>query len=211
MCAVLFVAVPQPDHGDFVYAYDELYLRNCDAETFGKEMYHRAQGQLFEAFIIDRHGGAISSMDTGSSTEHAYSEALRRYKVGSEATGANFIWGMDDRKGGVEAVRSWLRLREDGTTKLRIFEDKCPNLVQEFKYYKFERDPQGNITDMPSRKGENHQMDNLRYLACHRPKFVRPKAVPQRINPLVLAMRREKEEHNQYKGGVNLGPLELVP
>jgi hypothetical protein len=162
VCAVLFLAVPRPDEGDFAVCYDELYLQACDAETFGERMFQKCQGQIFESFIIDHRGGRVVEMGSGVSVESQYSEALRKRRVSCHTTGSGFTWGSDDPRAGIEAVRQWLKTRSadnprDQAPKLQIFADKCPNLIEEIKHYRYKR-VNRIITDDPESRGRVHQM-----------------------------------------------------
>src|SRR5262249_10350537 len=56
VCAALFAAVPPDEH--HIYIYDELYIRRCNADIFGDKVAEKVRDHNFQAFIIDRHGGA---------------------------------------------------------------------------------------------------------------------------------------------------------
>src|SRR6185369_13000734 len=118
VCAVLFGAVPPPEEGDFLYLYDELYLKDCNAEKFGFAMKQKSAHQQFQAFIIDYHG-SIRTETVGTTIQQQFSEMLKKYGVSSVMTGFNFLNGSEDVKAGVLAVHGYLRLRDDGTPKLR--------------------------------------------------------------------------------------------
>lgn len=212
VCAVLFLAVPRPDEGDFVFCYDELYIQGCDAETFGEKMAHKCAGQIFEAFLIDHQGGRVVEMGSGASVESQYSDALRKRKLASIVTGAGFAWGAPDPKAGVEAVRQWLKPRHaeqarDRMPKLQIFPDKCPNLIEEIKHYRYKRVSR-IITDDPESRGRVHQMANLRYLAMYNPKWVRPRTGKGALGGAILAFRDKMQKKKETVGSksVNLGP-----
>jgi len=61
--AVLFAAVPPTD--DMVLLYDQLYIRQCNAQIFGEEFEKKARDHQFHAFIIDAHGGRIRDIGSG--------------------------------------------------------------------------------------------------------------------------------------------------
>lgn len=208
VCAVLFAAVPPPEEGDFVYLYDELYLQNADAEQFGQRMGRKAVGQSFEAFVIDHHGGRVTEMGSGWTVERQYSRALQKNKVRSRKTGFGFVWGCDDVAAGVEAFRSWLQIREDGTTKLRVLRGKLPNFEWEIRHFRYKR-VGGLVTDKPEERGRVHQMANCRYLAMYHPRWVRSKGVGKRLDPVLQALKDKRERVRRKEGGtggVNLGP-----
>jgi phage terminase large subunit-like protein len=212
VCAVLFLAIPRPDDGDFAYCYDELYIQGCDAETFGEKMAHKCQGQSFEAFLIDHQGGRVVEMGSGMSVEAQYSEALRKRRISSEVTGAGFAWGAPEPKAGVEAIRSWLKSRaadtkRDQMPKLRIFPDKCPNLIEEIKHYRYKRVSRV-VTDDPESRGRVHLMACLRYLALYQPKWVRARTGKGALGGAILAFRDKMKNKKERAGpkAVNLGP-----
>jgi hypothetical protein len=212
VCAVLFLAVPSPEEGNFVVCYDELYIQGCDAETFGEKMAHKCRGQNFEAFIIDHQGGRVVEMGSGVSVETQYMDALRKRKISCELTGCNFTWGAPDPKAGVEAVRQWLKVRHadskrDQLPKLQIFADKCPNLIEEIKHYRYKRVSR-IITDDPESRGRVHQMANLRYLAMYDPKWVKPRSGKGTLGGAILAFKGKMARKKDAVGpkSVNLGP-----
>lgn len=201
VCAVLFAAVPPDNH--HVYVYDELYLLECNAARFGEAVAARAQGQDFEGFIIDGHMGRHTQVGSGQTVEQAYSDALRHNKVRSRRTGHGFVWGSDDIVGGIEAIKGWLRIRPDGTTKLRIFRDACKNLDSELKRYHYTR-VDGRPSDKPHQRGAVHTVDDLRYLALFDPRWVANKPGSYRGEGAFLAFKA-KQKKNQS------GALALVP
>lgn len=174
VCAVLFAAVPPPDEGDFVYLYDELYMRNCTADQYGAKMKEKSEGQVFYDFIIDHQGARVRDAGQGRSIESQYSEALSRYKVSCKLNGVGFSHGVPDVRAGVEAIRELIRVREDGTTKLRYFKDRMPNFDWEMKHWHYKRNPDGTLKDDPEDRGRVHLAACIRYLALYRPKYQRP-------------------------------------
>jgi hypothetical protein len=169
ICAVLFAAVPPPRVGDFVLAYDELYLRNCDVQKFGKAVSDKASGYSFYAFLIDDHGSRIRTAVSSKTIRQQYSEELRNRNVESESTGHGFIPGSDDVQGRINAVRTWLSIRDDGTTRFRILRGACPNMETEFNDYR-KKISGREILDDPIAK-RNHLMNCLEYLAAYNPRF----------------------------------------
>lgn len=211
VCAVLFAAVPPPDDGDFVYLYDELYITNADAEQFGRRASEKVAQQPMYEFIIDHKGGQISEMGSGVTVEQRYINALRKHKVKSIVTGYGFTWGASNIESGVEAVRSWLMVRPDGTAKVRIIVERCPNLCWEMERYRY-REVNGILTDKTQETGRVHQCANFRYLAMRNPQYVRHGVTKARPSPAVLALQHKKdrawEKLRADRGGdyVRLGP-----
>jgi hypothetical protein len=176
--AALFAAVPPPQLGNFVLAYDELYIRNCTAKKFADAAAKKAGGQEFRAFIIDDHGSRAREAGTGLSVRQQYSQELRRVQLRSEITGYGFIKGSDEVFGRTTEVRRWLTLRDDGTTRFRVLQNKCPQMIREFRNYK-KRVAADESQDRPI-KANDHLMNCLEYLAPHNPRYYKPKkSVPE--------------------------------
>ncbi len=199
VCAVMFAAVPPPSFGDYVYFYDELYIRNADVSKFGAGMAEKCSSQNMEAFIIDDHGSRRSEM-IGKTIRQQFSDELRRRGVSSNRTKHGFIAGSDDIQGRNMAFRGWLRPRADGTTKLRVVRGKLPNFEHEIKYYRRKR-IKGVVQDEPDARN-NHQMDNCGYLAhCKSLRYARPKPAPKRVPPALAYLKRKKENRRARNGG----------
>lgn len=206
VCAVLFAAVPPPPERE-TYFYDELYIKHCDAATFGEKMRHKTAGQIFHAFLMDSHGGNITQVGSGRTVEEQYSEALKKNNVRSTKTGFGFIWGSDDVEGGIEAFRSWLRIGETGKPRLRVLATRLENFIYEISRYHYKRDPDGTLTDKPNQKRANHLMDAARYLASYDPHYYRPPKV-ERMSAVALWVKADKEKEKNKAGGefVHFGP-----
>ncbi len=136
VCAVLFAFVPPPGYGDVVVAYDELYLKQCDAAKFARAVEPKVAGHQFHAFIIDDHGSRVTQLGSGLTVRQQYSDELRARRIASRITGHGFLKGSDDVPARSAEVRRWLARRPDGTTRFRFFRDTMPNLVSEFRNYR---------------------------------------------------------------------------
>jgi hypothetical protein len=210
VCAVLFMAIPPEDHGDYGYIYDELYIQNCDAELFGERMEVKCQGQQFQAFIIDGQEARKGDTGSGRTIEEQYCEALRKRKIASVATGSGFEWGGSDVRSGIEAIRLWLRVREDGTAKLRVMQSRVPNFVDEIKHYRYKRiaikGQRSIVTDKPEDRGRVHQMANLRYLIQSYPMYVAPKGGIAKKSPIIELLKKRRDKDRENRPLVMLGP-----
>jgi hypothetical protein len=204
VCAVLFAAVP-PDE-DAVYLYDELYLKNCSADMYGREVAVKTRNQQFWAFVIDHQGGRHTEAGSGRTIEDQYSEALRRYKIACETSGCAFTWGSPDKKAGVEAVRDWLRIRGSGKPKLRILRDRLPNFCREMKHFRYKKTKEGPNDD-PVDRGDVHLMACARYLALYGPRYHKM-PVGKRGATGALAAYQAKQKKKDKTRSINLGPSE---
>lgn len=204
ICAVLFAAVP-PDE-KHVYLFDELYIRECNANLFGEHMARKTAHQTFQAFIIDAHMAIATQVGVGRTVEQQYQQALLENKVKSVSTGHGFIYGSDDITAGVLAVHDLLRLREDGTPKLQLLEGMCPNFIHEVERYNRKRDKFG-VMDKPDQRRHSHCQDCCRYLALFRPRYVKPVKVKQSVGGAVKALRDKQKKRKGDDGNyIKLGP-----
>jgi hypothetical protein len=203
--AVLFAAVP-PD-GSMVLAYDELYIRNCNAVIFGQEMQHKALGTQFYAFLIDSHGARLTDIGSGKSPQDQYTEQLSLLGIRSQVTGASFIPGSDDIQAGLHAVRTAMHIRPDGTPRLRILRGALPNLERELKRYKKKCAFVAGttiVTDEPNKRGDFHLVDCLRYLCAYEPRYHAP--VKQQDDPWWVEWKKQRDKAKNKSGVVYLAP-----
>jgi hypothetical protein len=200
VCAVLFAAVPPPEEGDRVILYDELYLHECNAVMFAEGMKLKSRDGEFYAFVIDAHMGIHTELGSGRTVAEQYMTALREAGVASQTTGSGFVFGSDNVLAGISAVHSLMRVREDGTTRLKVVRDACPNLEWEIKRYHKRRDKNG-VSEMPNQKKNNHLMDALRYLAMLEPKYHAPRTVKREASGAVRAYREKLRQRREQEGG----------
>ncbi len=210
VCAVLFAAVPPPEHElhPTVLVYDELYLKGCDAVMFAVNVKARTDGQQIQAAIIDPHGSAITDIGSGKNVGQQYADELKAVNFWAAGTGHQFLLGSDDKAAGRLKVHGWLRVQEEtNRPRLRVLSGRCENLIEEFKRYVKKRIG-GQVIDEPNDRRWNHLMDCLRYLALHDPKWVRPVAQKPRPGPALAAFRAKEARRAKRDGGgfVRLGP-----
>ena len=203
--AVLFAAVPPSE--DFLLLYDELYIRNCNASIFAAEFHKKAQGQQFYSFLIDAHGARLTDIGSGKSPQEQYTEQLAALGIRSKATGSSFIPGSDDIQGGLQAVRNMLHIRPDGTARLRFLRGSVPNMEREMKRYKKKCAYVAGttvVTDEPSKRGEFHLVDCLRYLCAYEPRH--HKIDPVVAMPWWYSWKQRREKEKNQSGVVYLAP-----
>jgi hypothetical protein len=204
--AGLFLAVPPPEpFGDYVLAYDELYVQQAHVEDFSDQAAKKMEGQAFYAFVIDDHGSRTHNAQSRVTLREQLAGEFKRRRISSETTGHNFILGCDDVEGRCSIVRSWLRIRECGTPKFRVLVNRCPNLVREFTGY-YRKIVDGVITDRP-RSTKFHLMDCLGYGAAHNPKYFRVSLPEKQWSPAYAAFMRDKKRAQEQGGDrIYLGP-----
>lgn len=174
--AVLFAAVP-PDE-DMVLLYDQLYIRQCNAQIFGEKFAEKVGHQKFQAFLIDMHGGRLRDIGSGRLPVDLYTEQLRNRNIRSAVTGSSFLAACDDIPARMTATQSMLHIRPSGTPKLRVLRGACPDLERELKRYKKKTTYVAGmhvVTDAPNTKGEVHACQCLEYLCAYNPRYHRPK------------------------------------
>lgn len=199
VCAVLFGAVPPPPL-DFQLLYDELYLKDCTAAIFAKEMEAKCQGKTFQAFLIDPNMALVTDVGYGKAVGEQYTLELRKRGVSSVQTGSSFIYAIDDVNAGHLAVQGLLAPRADGTPKLRVDVSRCPNFDYEIKRYHRKRNPDGTVSEKPYTRKATHLMDCLRYWAMYDPKWVKPTGMKRTLNSSYEAFQK-KLERMKAKGG----------
>jgi hypothetical protein len=179
--ATLFAAVP-PDER-YLLVYDELYIRNCNALIWGEQFAEKVQHTPICAAIMDMHGGALRDLGSGRLPHELYSEELKKRNVKFLLTGHQFIPGSDDIPARTALVRQMMHIRGDGSTRLRLLEGTCPNLVREIRRYRKKTTSVNGVvyvTDAPQTRGEVHAVQTLEYLCAHEPKYHRP---PKKLGP----------------------------
>ena len=176
VAAVIFGACPpkQPPrddsldeslYGDFLYLYDEIYIRRCDATKLAREMKGHIGSQVLHTMLLDHHGGNLTEIGSGMTPEQQYKEAFQKARVPVPLVGRYFTYGSDDLAGGILRIKEFLRLREDGTPKIRILSGSCPQLVAALSRYQW-KVINGIMTDKPLAKNCD-MVDSLRYLCMH--------------------------------------------
>jgi len=204
-CAVLFAAIPPSEQ--FILLYDELYIRQCNAEIFGKEVARKTQGYSFRSFIIDSHGGSLTDFGSGLRPRELYSRALREQHVRSELTGYQFVDGCDDKQIRADAVRVWLHSM-DKNPYLRILKGPLPNFLNEIKRYKKKTvriNGRTVVVDEPVTRGAVHLMQALEYLAAYKPKYVRP-IQPKKAKSFAYTRLMQKRKKRRPGKTLNLAP-----
>ena len=175
--AVLFAAVPPSE--EYVLVYDQLYLRQCNAQIFGEKFAEKVKSQ-FRAFIIDSHGGRLRDIGSGRLPIEQYTEQLVKRQIRSEVTGSSFIAGCDDIMARCEATRNYLHIRPSGTPTIRILTESVPDLERELKRYRKKVNMVAGtsiVTDSPLTRGEVHLCQCLEYLCAYRPSYHRPAVI----------------------------------
>jgi hypothetical protein len=211
--ATLFAAVPP--HERYILIYDELYIRNCNALIWGEQFSAKVRTQHIHGAIMDMHGGLLRDLGSGRLPHELYSEELKKHKIRFTFGGHGFIPGSDDIPARTSIVRQLLHIQGDGTTKLKILEGSCPNLIRELKRYRKKTttvNGQVFVTDQPQTRGEVHACQALEYLCAYEPKYHAPPRTygpdPWWVKWLSERKRRQRESQDPH---INLGPSRRLP
>ncbi len=174
--AVLFAAMPpmkpEPNSdldpnlfGDFIYFYDQIYIRGCDAAQMAKAFKEHVGDQEMYVHLLDHHGGKLTEIGTGLTPEQQYRNAFKAQKVKLPATGTLFTYGSDDPDARILRMKDWLRVRHDGTTKLRFMRGAVATLCREMEHYAW-KVAAGVVTDKVVKKGD-HLVDCAGYICMY--------------------------------------------
>jgi hypothetical protein len=207
--ASLFAAVP-PDER-FLLIYDELYIRNANALIWGEQFAEKVKDQHVHAMIMDMHGGLLRDLGSGRLPHELYTEELKKRNIKAQLTGFGFIPGSDDIPARTALVRQMLHIKGDGTTKLKILEGSCPNLVREMRRYRKKTttvNGQVFVTDAPQTRGDVHACQTLEYLCAFEPKYHPPPKAwgPEPWWVKYLAEKRRRERKSDDDGAIYLAP-----
>lgn len=206
---VLFAAVPPPVYGDYIVPYDEIYVRRINAEQLADRVLPKVQGHVFEEFIIDFRMARQTPSGMGLSVGSNYSKAFEARNIRCSRTGTNFSYGSDNIVARWGMMHQALSVRHNGTTRIRIYNDRCPNLVKQMQQY-MKKQEQGVPVDKP----DPHQKDDLvvclEYLVSKNPQWHDPgqsdlggSAAYQRYREIERrrASRNEKSADNSIHAG----------
>jgi len=214
--AALFLAVPPNE--DFWLCYDQLYLRQCNAQIFGEAFEKKTAGMHFHAFIIDAHGGRLRDIGSGRLPVEQYTEQMVNRGIRSQITGSSFLAGCDDILARTESTRNALHIRPEGLPLIRILEGACPDLEREIKRYRKLTNYVAGVaivTDKPNTRGEVHLCQCLEYLCAYRPAYHAPPPTRNEPEPWWVKWRERREKQRGLTDGgpnyVFLGPQGGIP
>jgi len=164
--AAVFLAV-SPDNSQWV-VYDEAYVHEANAPALAREVAKKAQGQAFYAFLIDFKGSSVRDIGSGERVVDMYQNAFRQHGLRSYLTGSGFIPGSTDVKGRIQALARILGEDDPQLPRLRIVQERCPNLISEFSRYQWP--PMARNATKPDTR-HVHAIICLEYLAAYNPQW----------------------------------------
>lgn len=178
---VVFCAIPPPSwrDGNFILIYDELLITKADANKYGIAVEEKTRFQNFEKFLIDQHGGQLGDIGSGMEVMAQYAAALRIQGVWDRVNMRTFLPITATRNLGIESVRQWLLLREDGKPTLRVLEGTCPELRYELMHWKNKKNK--STGKWEAAKTGCDLIDPVKYLALFNPTYVTPKEIERDV------------------------------
>ena len=211
--AVLALAVPPPELGDYVVAYGELYLHAHTVPRVADAIVAKFGKERFYLFGIDWHQARKHTQASSKTYAQQFAEEFRKRDFHSVTTGYSFRKGSDDVQGRCAMVRTWLGQRADAAPKFRILRSKLndrrsalPHMEQEFRLYR--RMIHMDMAKEDPVKEHDHIMNCQEYCA-HDPltRYHRLPAAPAEADPVVAEFQRWRGAiEGTNKGSVNLGP-----
>ena len=176
--AAEFFAVPPPElQCDQVVLYDELYILRCEVDDFADKFAEKVRNKVFQAFIIDMHGGNLRPLFGGDTPFTVYRKAFEARNIKCVECGSSFRPGCDDIAGREMTLRSWLHSRENGTPKLIVNAERCPNFIEEIRRFK-KKIVNKFIQDTGDRRVLTHAVECVEYGVAHGLPYIRP---PRRV------------------------------
>jgi hypothetical protein len=205
-CAVLFVATPPI--GETHLVYDELYINQSTALIFGQEVEKKVRDKTFQRFIMDAHGGRLTSMETGLRPQESYEQQLKERNILCVETGFRFQAGVDAIQYREEILREHLSFTPSGVPRIVFDFDNCYNLDKEMKRFRKVK-KNGYITDKGNRV-ETHLVECLEYFVAGDTEYVQP---PAPRKSLTESQRRVKAflDRQRMKRGRNANTVILGP
>lgn len=219
ICAVLFIAIPPPALGDQLFVYDELYIPEATARHFGEGMEIKCRDRTFEEFIIDMHGGKLTSIASGEQPVDKYAEQLKDRGITSERTGHNFRHGCDEIKRREDILRTRLAIQNNSAPGTMVVVGRCSNLTREMEKFRKKTIRQAGkdvVIEAGDRRAGTHAVECWEMGVSSELIYVKPrdKAVKEEWIDYVLRTDKHREEVRKAKGRafgggghISLGPI----
>jgi hypothetical protein len=205
-CAVLFVATPPT--GETHLVYDELYIQQSTALTFGMQVEKKVGERQFQRFIMDAHGGRLTSIETGLRPQESYELQLKARNIVCVETGFRFTAGSDAIQYREELLRENLSFSASGIPGIVFDYDNCYNLDKEMKRFR-KLKKNGYITDKGNRV-ETHLVECLEYFISGDTEYVAPpaprKSLTESQRRVKAFLDRQRMKRGRQGSAIILGP-----
>jgi hypothetical protein len=200
------VLIATPPSGKWHLVYDEIYIHQCDARKIAFALARKTAGDWFQSFIIDSHGGNLTSIDTGIAPREAYEREMKKEDVQCVETKHRFIPGCSVIAYREEVMRGMLSVGGSGSPQLIFDFDRCPNLDREMRRFR-KKKVNGNVTDTGNRRSNTHAVECMEYLSAYltdtRQPYVAPKGRRRVETPGQRRVRQFKERKRLRQEAAN--------
>lgn len=170
--AVLLCAVPPPEFGDYLVAYQEIYPGRYDAKQLAKIVKKETNGQYFRNFLCDRRAGRQTAMGFGTRIVDAYEEAFLEAGLTCAVSKHRFQLASDDVGGRQMILQGLMHPTKSGLPKLRIVTHRCPSLCSQLAKVK-KQVVKKEVKDERKAPGQPHDVcDCLEYFVASNPRYI---------------------------------------
>lgn len=178
--AILFVACPPPDIGDFIVPYGELNLHYTSAKPLAEAAAAKAgivrgpdgriidHGENFEDFIADFHAHRQTPAGFDGTVGQNYEKYFAEVGLRCRRSGSHFTAGSDNIIVRIMSVQGTMNLRDGMLPKLRIMTDRCPVLVRQLENARWGRQPNGEPSEEQNKYQPKDVQQGLEYLVSRR-------------------------------------------
>lgn len=202
--AAILIATPPSANWHLIFG--EIYIRQCTSRLIAKALSEVTSGHWYQNFIIDAHGGNLTSIDTGISPREAYERDMRDLDVVCVETKHRFLPGCSVISYREEVTRGMLSIGGSGVPQILVDFDACPNLDREMRRFR-KKKVGGMITDTGNRRTNTHAIECMEYLAAfitdsHEP-YKKPKGKRRVVTPGQRRVRAYHKRKQQRQEAMN--------
>lgn len=202
--AAILIATPPSEK--FHLVFGELYIHQCTASIIAEQLKRATLGVWFQSFIIDAHGGNLTSIDTGISPREAYEREMLDRDVRCVETQHRFIPGCSVIAYREEILRGMLSVGASGNPAILVDFDACPNLDREMKRFR-KKKVNGSVIDTGNRRTNTHAIECLEYLAAYlndaSKTYIKPKGRRLALTPGQQRVRAFRQRQKQRQEAAN--------
>ena len=200
------VLIATPPSGKFHLVYGEVYLHQCTSMLMASALEIVSRNVTFQSFLIDAHGGNLTSLDTGIAPREAYERDMKTKNVSCTETGSRFIPGCSVIAYREEVLRGMLLIGSHGRPQILIDYEKVPELDREMRRFR-KKKVNGQVTDTGNRRSDTHAVECLEYLSTYLHDlpaddvYISPKAPkkPETADQRRVRMYHERRRQRQLK------------
>ena len=199
--AAVLIATPPSEKWHLVFG--ELYIHQCTASIIAEQLKRVTAGTWYQSFIIDAHGGNLTSIDTGIAPREAYEREMLERDVRCVETQHRFIPGCSVIAYREEILRGMLSVGSSGSPQILVDFESCPNLDREMKRFR-KKKVNGSVIDTGNRRSNTHAIECLEYLSAYlgdaSKTYVKPPGRRQILTPGQQRVRGFQEEAEDEAG-----------